>query len=544
MFRAGIFIGLYSYAIFFAGITGLLSQAYIAYLTTLYWGIFIFVIRNNLSAFFKNIKSINIKSNKFFIFFLVLIITQATINFVGVIGPELAFDALWYHLTIPKIWLENGRIFYIPGGLLYYSAMPKLAEMLYIAGLAIGAETAVKIIHFTFGILTTSAIYLLTKNIFNRPAAIAAAAIFYANPVIAWESITAYVDLTRAFYEILAFWALILWSEKHSMKWLILSAVFLGLAITTKLLAIGSILIFSILIIVVILNYDKSGSLFERLFKRFRLIIRSLMIFIFTALLIPVPWLLFAFLNTGNALFPFFTDIYPVNPTSLSILDFVIRVYNLFLYSADPLSPVYLVFLPILLMFFKFFDFRARLVMLYSVLAVIIWYFTPQTGGGRFIAAYLPVLSIAAAGCVYVISIKSQALRNHILRAAIFGTIITASFICIIYRGGANFKYLPVIIGVQSKSDFLEKNLNFSFGDFYDIDGYFAKNIKAEDMVLLIGFHNLYYVDFSFVHETWLNRNHKFNYIATQNANLPAKYKNFKLIYRIEKTDVNLYKID
>ncbi len=542
MFRAGVFIGVFSYIIFFVGLMGFISQTNVVYLTIFYWSIFIFLVRKNLIVLLKNIKKINHKYDKLFVLLLVLIIIQTIINLIGALGPELAFDALWYHLAIPKIWLDSERIFYIPGGLLYYSSMPKLAEMIYIAGLAIGLETAVKIIHFVFGILTVSVIYILTKRIFNKITAIAAAAIFYANPVIAWESTTAYVDLARAFYEGLAFWAFILWSEKHSTKWLILSGVFLGFAIATKLLAIGSILIFSLLIIINILNNYKSGNIFERVSKNFRVIIKSLMVFIFTALLIPAPWLLFAYLNTGNALFPFFTDIYPVNPTSINVLDFVKDVYNLFSFSADPLSPVYLAFLPLLLFFFKIFEHKARLVLVYSFLAVVIWYFTPQTGGGRFIAAYLPVISIAAAGSVYALSTKTHYNKNYVLKVIIFGTIITASIICIAYRGGANLRYLPVIFGLQSKSDFLEKNLVFTFGDFYDIDGYFERTIKDRDKVLLIGFHNLYYVDFPFVHESWLTEHDKFNYIATQNRQLPVKYKNFKLVYANDKTKVRLYK--
>jgi len=60
---------------------------------------------------------------------MILIVLQAFVNIIGVFGPELAFDALWYHLTLPKLYLVHHSIFFIPGGLLYYSGMPKIAEM-------------------------------------------------------------------------------------------------------------------------------------------------------------------------------------------------------------------------------------------------------------------------------------------------------------------------------------------------------------------------------------------------------------------------------
>jgi len=121
--------------------------------------------------------------------------------------------------------------------------------------------------------------------------------------------------------------------------------------------------------------------------------------------------------------------------------------------------------------------------------------------------------------------------------------VIIVSFFSIGYRGLANAKYLPVILGFESKAEFLEKHLNFSFGDFYDIDGYFANNIKPTDKVLLYGFHNLYYVDFPFIDSSWVKKGDIFNYIAVQNAILPQRFSAWSLIYKNRKTGVSLYSL-
>jgi hypothetical protein len=122
-------------------------------------------------------------------------------------------------------------------------------------------------------------------------------------------------------------------------------------------------------------------------------------------------------------------------------------------------------------------------------------------------------------------------------------TIIIVSIISITYRLAANAKYIPVIFGLQSKDAYLINNLNFSFGDFYDTDKYFKKNIKSTDRVLLFGSHNLYYVDFSFIDSSWVKNGDKFNYIAVQNSKLPKQFKHWKRIYKNEKTHVELYSL-
>jgi len=209
---------------------------------------------------------------------------------------------------------------------------------------------------------------------------------------------------------------------------------------------------------------------------------------------------------------------------------------------SDPISPMYIIFLPLVILFFLRHlrdSGQARMTILkviaiYSFLAIVVWYVTPRTGGGRFILPYLPIFSVLIAAIV-------EKTKDKIFRLILINVIIIVSFISIIYRGVANAKYIPVLIGLQSKSDFLEKHLNFSFGDFYDIDGYFKNKIKREDTVLLYGFHNPYYVNFSFIDSSWVKKGDSFNYIAAQNAYLPKRFKDWELVYQNAKTHVKLF---
>lgn len=517
MFSLAILIGIYSYLIFGLGLLGLLHKDFIALVTFIFGLLILYFyrkkIKSNLLQCYRILKQVQEVNVKVIIHSLLLIIVffilalQEIVNFIGALGPELGFDALWYHLTLPKIYLQSHSVSYIPGGLLYYSAMPKLTEMLYAVGLAFGSEIFAKLIHFSFGILTLIALYFLSRKFLSKTYSLLVLVLFYSNLVVGWMSMSAYIDLARTFFEIMALWGFINWIERKERKWFTVSAVLLGLAISTKLLALGTFLIFAILIIF------------------FAHKIADVLAYCFCALLISLPWFVFSYIYTGNPVYPFFTNIYPVkfnfnliNPLNLS----------------DPISPLYTIFLPIAMVLYKKLKLPLKIVALYSFFAIIIWYITPQTGGGRFILPYLPAFSLIT---VVVISmVKQKALRNVFI-----GLVIVLASFSVVYRGAANFKYVPVVFGQESKSQFLTNHLNFSFGDFYDTDNYFAKKIKKEDLVLLYGFHNLYYVSFPFLDSSYVKKGDLFNYIAVQGNNFPERFRFWNLIYYNNKTNVRLY---
>lgn len=530
MFSFAILIGIYSYTVFALGVAGLLLKQNLI-LLTVFFSLFLFFYYRKiiLSIYPLFSKKIGERLNKKVELGLVLIIfLQTLVNLIGALGPELAFDSLWYHLTLPKLYLVSHAIIHIPGGLLYYSDMPKLTELLYVVALIFQGEILAKLIHFTFGILSVIALYKLSRKLFSSKISLVAALIFYSNLVVGWESIAAYVDLTRTFFEIMVLWGFINWWENGRKRWLIESAVMLGLAITTKILAVSSLFIFSTLFI---WHFLKNKSLPQSL-------IFNVFAFWFFALLIPLPWFIFSFIHTGNPIYPFFTNVYKIgfDASLINPLRFLSDIGNLFMRSPDPVSPIYIMSFPLIALLYKGFKNEMKIIAVYSILAIFIWYLTPQTGGGRFILPYLPAFSVLVAGVINI-------LKDKWINLSLIMLIILVSFISITYRGIANSKYLPVLLGKQTKQEFLTQNLNFSFGDFYDTDNYFKRNIKQEDVVLLYGFHNLYYVDFPFIDSSWIKKGDKFNFIAVQKASLPQRFSYWKLIYYNNKTDVRLYSL-
>lgn len=519
MFSLALSLGIYSYLIFLLGAVGFLNRNAIFFVTSACIFYCVFLCRKKILSLkkTKKIKSKNVK--------IIAIITSiAFINLIGALGPELAFDALWYHLTIPKIWLQNEQITYIPGGLFYYSAMPKLVDIMYISAIALQGQTFAKLIHYSFGILISITLYKASRKYLTQKEALLTVLVFYSNLVVAWESITAYIDLGRTFFELLAFLYIIEYSKDFSTKNVVKSSIMLGLALSTKIISLSTLPV--IFIVMHFLHYKKNKSYF--------LFFKNIFVYTIVCLVIPLPWFLFSFANTGSPIFPFFTDSYQIaSPLTLPSPQMLI---DRILFSPDPISPIYVTVAPVIALLFKKLNIAGKAMCIYSLFAVTLWLLIPHTGGARFLMPYLPILSI-----VTVITLKK--VNNSMIKKMIYISIIFLSLTTIMYRAVANAKYVPVVLGIETQQNFLTKNLNYNYGDFYDTDGYFKKTITDEDKVLISEIHNLYYVEFPIHHTSFSVPDDTYNYFLTKSGNIPPeRYKDWTKVYENSHTHVVLYK--
>lgn len=375
-----------------------------------------------------------------------LLILQILINLVGALGPELGFDALWYHLTEAKLFLQRHSLAPIPGNLLYWSGLPRLGEIFYMF-------LPGKLVHWAFGVLCAFLIY--------RLAGIPAALLFYSTLLVGWLSTTAYVDLITTAFLLAAVYF-------RKLK----RVLFIILASAVKLQA----LVFSLTI--TLLPWGILGIL---------------------------PFALINWKATGNPVYPFLENFGFEHEWFFNGFSYWLsRPLRLFF------DPIYRVG-PIILILFLLSRPKLK-----AWLPLFIWFLFPGTDFGRF--ALFPLALMASAACV-----KPNRL--------IYWLIILQAVVGISGRAWANAKYL-------NRDNFLCRNLKFEFGDFYDCDGWFAKNIKPTDKVLIYDIHNLYYVDFPYDHESWKDPQTRYTHILVGN-NGPDL--NLHLIYQNPLTRVKLY---
>lgn len=221
--------------------------------------------------------------------------------------------------------------------------------------------------------------------------------------------------------------------------------------------------------------------------------------------------------------FPFY------NPTF-----FIWTFWNIFTHAGDVISPLYIIFLPLLILIRKKLYVKYSMLYLYTILGLVLWYFIPQRNEARFLLPVLPGFSLL---CAALFTLKWPRMKQAFFLSLIFAALVIA----VGYRLITNIRYLPVILGRESRNTFLTKGLNFSFGDFYDTDRYFLTHIKPGDNVLLYGFHNLYYVDFPFIDNSWVQKGDTFRYIAVQNGKIPRRFADWELVYENPITHVQLY---
>jgi 4-amino-4-deoxy-L-arabinose transferase-like glycosyltransferase len=443
--------------------------------------------------------------------------------FLGSLTPETGFDALWYHLTLPKLYLSIGGIDFIPGSLFYYSAMPKVGEMLYITALSLNGDILAHLIHMMFAVLTGIAIYEIAKKFTSPYFALIAVVIFFSNIVVLWEATTAYIDLIRAFYEVMVLWGILNYFEYKDRKWLIESAFLFGLAIETKLLAFMSLPLF-------ITAFIFFG------FKKWKGSVLDVLLFSALSLLVPLAWFVFSSIHTGNPIYPIFSSYsVSIGKDTLAFPQTLTDMVTIFVSSADPISPLYLMLAPLLIIVWKKLKKEGRMLVVLSLIGILIWTLTPKTGGGRFILPYLPLFSLTLGIIIFSIRNEKLLFRMSLL------SILAVFVVSLLYRGVAQMRTLPVILGIESKDSYLAKHLNFSFGDYYDTDKKMKEIIKSDKKVLLYGFHNLYYLNVPFIDSSYIQKGDTFDFIATQHASLPMRFSYWQPIYYNKITDVTLY---
>lgn len=512
------------------GWAGYLQKNIIGTFSAVYWVVAIFLFRKQLSASFKSLGQIrDLKiAEKLLI---IIIVVLALINLIGALGPELAFDALWYHLTIPKIYILDERTTIIPGNLLYYSGLPKLGEMLFVVGLLFSNEIAAKLIHFSFGIGCIAVTYKIARLYLSKNLSLLASLLFYSNLVVMWLSITAYIDLIRTFYDSLAILALLLFEKKRKKNLLVLSGILAGFAVSAKLISLITVVA---IIATILINRD--------IVRRKAI---NICAFVIPIALVTNLWVIFNYINTGNMFYPFFEGFFADAGAGFNIGGFMEKVKDLLLTASDPISPIYLISVPLIVISFKKLFTKYRFLLLLVIFSFGLLIVTPYANS-RYMVSYLPLYSV-------VVVLSAYNLSTFFRRILIVLIFFVAS-VSLFYRAAANYKYLPVVFGKESKEEFLMKNLNFDFGDFYDVgsddeDGE-VKKIVGENKVLLVGIHNLYYADFQFIHESWY-KGEWVDYVLVR-SELPNfqicllkthRVCKYRVVYSNDKTRVKLYRL-
>ncbi len=208
--------------------------------------------------------------------------------------PPVSRDALIHHLAIPKLWIHHGGFFVIPWA--EFSYFPMNIDLLYLVPLFFGNDTVPALIHLFFGWGTGYLVYRYLKGQAGRLWGLLGLLVFVSTPMVIRLSITAYVDLGMIFFTTASILAYLHWRDGSysDAKWLLLSAIFMGLAAGTK---------YNALISWVFLNGAVCYQYAKDTGKQLQAI-RWGGLFFLVALAVVSPWFVKNLVLTGNPIYP------------------------------------------------------------------------------------------------------------------------------------------------------------------------------------------------------------------------------------------------
>jgi hypothetical protein len=226
---------------------------------------------------------------------------------VEAVAPEIAFDSLYYHLALPRIWLEQGRISGVP--YISYSYFYLGTETLFMLALGLAGQTAARLINVVLWLLVGGAVLDVGRRLFGTRAGMYGAVLTLTTPLLATQGSSSNVDLAVAMHSFLAASAAFLWWSSRRGGWLVVSGALAGFCLSAKLTAL-----LSIGPLMLMLGLALAWETRLRLWRARR----EIALFGAGFLVTGLPWPLLQYVQSGNPFFPFMNAVFQ-SPMGLGI---------------------------------------------------------------------------------------------------------------------------------------------------------------------------------------------------------------------------------
>lgn len=217
---------------------------------------------------------------------------------LGALGPVFDWDSLMYHLQLPRLFLEVGRL-HVPADSPMHFAFLGLFQFLYLPFLAVGATAGAALLNAAMAALLALALIVAGSRLFERSVGLFAGVALWGSSAILIVAMTPRVDVTLVTVLFLAQYAVLL-ALRTDARWGVAVAALLGgMAVGIKYHA-GPYLVGLAPFVVVALWKQSRG---DRSQVATRLAVTAAL-----ALVAVAPWMLKNQLGVGAPLFPFFTE--------------------------------------------------------------------------------------------------------------------------------------------------------------------------------------------------------------------------------------------
>src|SRR3984957_14167665 len=183
--------------------------------------------------------------------------------------------------------------------------MPPGLEMLFVPAFAFGRHSAARLVHFAFLLATVPLLRRIGRRL-RLPDRVAwvAAILYFCAPVVGVSGTSAYNDAALVFFVLATFYLLLVWRDTCDVRYLVPAGVTAGFCYAIKMPGI------------VVLPLAVAFVMVETRAIRSRAAVRLAA----AALATIAPWVLRAFIMSGNPVAPLFNGIFP-NPNFHALIE-------------------------------------------------------------------------------------------------------------------------------------------------------------------------------------------------------------------------------
>ncbi|MBI9047476.1 MAG: glycosyltransferase family 39 protein [Anaerolineaceae bacterium] len=228
-------------------------------------------------------------------------------QFLYALAVPYRYDALAYHLQIPRLFVAEQSFVFIPE--IPYWGHPLLIEMLYTWSILLHRFETAALLGWVVGVMLLIGVFLITVKIsaslrgeevhregisLNIKAGLVSVFALLAGYTFCNLLSAAYVDLFASFFGFCVLLCMINFLENNMMKWLVYSGILIGIAMSVKWTAGILLLGFTLFLL---LRKRRSDISYKQI-----------IIPVLSALVLVSPWLIKNLIVSGNPVFPYFFE--------------------------------------------------------------------------------------------------------------------------------------------------------------------------------------------------------------------------------------------
>lgn len=485
----GFGLAVLAYMVLGIGLLGILNRMTLTLIAGLFMAVFAVTRREVFMQVSGTFKSCRFTPSKTDYAVFLCVLAALFSSFLGTLAPETANDSLCYHVHLPKLFLQAGKVAPIPYEVNSY--FPFFMEMLFTFGLGIHSVQLAQLFHWQAGILGMLTVIAFSRVFLSARSSVFAGFLFVTVPGIINQLSTTYIDAALAAYTALAVFCFLIFWKENSKSWLLASACFLGICMGIKYMALVSVLAVVILFAVQTISR-----------KTFKSSVSLLLMCAAAVILLCGYWYARSWIETGNPVYPYFYSVFKAGDPTIhyddigvakSIWQFLILPWTItvrpdfFEGYGVQLGPAFLMLVPFALLKFRS-EFYVRVLAGYFLIYLLAWFLLGQSL--RFLFPVLPVLAFLAGSALDWLGASK---RGEVVMKTVLTLIFALHAVLGVYHYRKVFK---AALGLETQAAYLSRvERSFEPAEFVNA------NLPADAKILAADESHLFYFNRPIIRE-------------------------------------------